>query len=249
MPVFASLLAASAALRVASLNLCTDEYLLLLARPGQVASISRLSRDPADSPLWRTGRRYPANSGGLESALPTRPTLLLSMGGGGRSSGLIARRMGIKTLELTFPQSIEDVEANMVSVAAALGTPERASAWRRRLARVRQTQIAVRDAIFLAGGGNSLPTASIGAQWMRLAGFEQRDLPSAKASIGLLATRPPAILLRSDYRRNERSLAQAWLDHPLNRRTAARTIRTDGRRWTCAGPLMLSEIERLRRTP
>ena len=48
MPAFASLLAASAALRVASLNMCTDEYLLLLARPSEIASVSRLSRDPAD---------------------------------------------------------------------------------------------------------------------------------------------------------------------------------------------------------
>ena len=247
MPVFVSLLAASAALRVASLNLCTDEYLLLLARPGQVASVSRLSQDPADSPLWRTGRRYPANHGGLETALPARPTLLLNMGGGGRSSGLIAGRMGIRTLELAYPQRIEDVEANMVRVAAALGTPERAVAWQRRLARLRQSPIVPKDAIFLAGGGNSLPKASIGAKWMQLAGFDQRDLPGGKASLELLATRPPAVLLRSDYRQGERSLGQAWLDHPLIRRAATHTIRTDGRRWTCAGPLMLSEIERLRR--
>ncbi len=60
MPGFASLLAASAAVRVASLNMCTDEYLLLLARPQEIASVSRLSRDPADSSLWRHG---PALSG------------------------------------------------------------------------------------------------------------------------------------------------------------------------------------------
>ena len=46
-------LAASAAARVASLNLCTDEYLLLLARPGEVVSVSYLSQDPLESPLWR----------------------------------------------------------------------------------------------------------------------------------------------------------------------------------------------------
>ena len=49
MPVSASLLAASSALRVASLDLCADEYLLLLARPAEVASVSRLAHDPADS--------------------------------------------------------------------------------------------------------------------------------------------------------------------------------------------------------
>ena len=47
MPVSASLSAVSAALRVASLDLCADEYLLLLARPSEIASVSRLSHDPA----------------------------------------------------------------------------------------------------------------------------------------------------------------------------------------------------------
>ena len=73
MPGFASLLAASA-VRVASLNMCTDEYLLLLAQPQQIASVSRLSRDPADSSLWRLGQRFPGNRGDLESALRTSPT-------------------------------------------------------------------------------------------------------------------------------------------------------------------------------
>jgi hypothetical protein len=74
MPVSVSLLAISGALRVASLDLCADEYLLLLARPGAIASVSRVAQDPADSVLWRQARRYPANQRGLESAaLPGQP--------------------------------------------------------------------------------------------------------------------------------------------------------------------------------
>ena len=78
MPGFASLLVTSAAVRVASLNMCTDEYLLLLARPQEIASVSRLSRDPADSSLWRLGQRFPGNRGDLEGA--ARPLWLLLRG-------------------------------------------------------------------------------------------------------------------------------------------------------------------------
>ena len=48
-----------------------------------------------------------------------------------------------------------------------------------------------------------------------------------------LATRPPSVLLRSAYRRSERSLGQVWLDHWLRspiwrfwlgRRIAGRTV-------------------------
>jgi iron complex transport system substrate-binding protein len=245
--VFASLLVASEVLRVASLNMCADEYLLMLAKPGEVASVSRLSRDPADSSLWRIGQRYPGNRGDLESALKTRPNLLITMGGGGRSTLLIAKRMGLRTLDLPFPATIDDVAANMDRVAAALGDPSRAGPWKLHLARLRSITGAVRDAIFLGGGGNSVGVQTVEAEWMRLSGLQQRQLPGGRASLELLATRPPQILLRSAYRRSERSLGQTWLDHPLARPKASKTIMVDGRPWTCAGPLMLGEVERLRR--
>ena len=247
MPGFASLLAASAAaVRVASLNMCTDEYLLLLARPQEIASVSRLSRDPADSSLWRLGRRFPGNRGDLESALKTRPNLLITMGGGGRSTAMIAQRMGLRTLDLPFPATIADVANGMRLVARALGDERRARPWQRRLAQLQASAPAPNDAIFLGAGGNSVGAQSVEAEWMGLAGLKQRALPGGRATLELLATRPPSVLLRSTYRRTERSLGQTWLEHPLARPTASKVVTVDGRPWTCAGPLMLDEVERLR---
>jgi iron complex transport system substrate-binding protein len=247
MPVSVSLLAASGALRVASLNLCADEYLLLLARPSEIASLTRLSHDPAESPMWRTARRYPANRGSLEEVIPAHPTLVLAMGGGGRSSQAIARRMGLKVLDLPFPGNLADVERNMIRVASALGDAGRAASWRRRLHRLQPARGRVRDTIFLTGGGFSVSAGSVGTQWMALAGFVQRPLPGGRATLETLALHPPAILLRSTYRQRQHSLGQAWLDHPLASKARSKTIWTDGRPWTCMGPLMLPEIERLRR--
>ncbi len=247
MPGFASLLAASA-VRVASLNMCTDEYLLLLATPQEIASVSRLSRDPADSSLWRLGQRFPGNRGDLESALKTRPNLLITMGGGGRATSMIARRMGLRTIDLPLPMTIADVASNMRLVAKALGDEKRVNPWRARLSGLQQVKMAPRDAIFLGSGGNSVGAQSVEAEWMRLAGLEQRPLPGRRASLELLATRPPSVLLRSTYRRTERSLGQTWLDHPLAKPKDSRIVTVDGRPWSCAGPLMLGEVERLRRT-
>ena len=245
MPGFASLLAASA-VHAASLNMCADEYLLLLARPEQIASVSRLSRDPADSSLWRLGQRFPGNRGDLESALRTRPNLLITMGGGGKSTTMIAKRMGLRTLDLPFPMTIADVANNLRQVARAVGSERLASAWSSQLIRLQRSTPPARDAIFLGAGGNSVGAQSVEAEWMRLAGLQQRALPGGRATLELLATRPPKVLLRSSYRRGERSLGQVWLDHPLAKPGASRTISLDGRPWTCAGPLMLTEVERLR---
>jgi iron complex transport system substrate-binding protein len=243
MPGFASLSIASA-LSVASLNLCSDEYLLLLARPGEVVSVTRLAQDPKESPLWRIARPYSANRGTLEDIVALRPTLLLTMGGSGRSTGLIARRMGMKVVNLPFPATIDDVAANLRRTAAALGDPRRADPWIARIQRLRaRAPRHATDAIFLSGGGVSLYPNSPGIEWMRLAGLAQRRLPNGRADLELLATRPPALVLRSDYRSKQMSAGQRWLDHPIVSRL--KSLNTDGRAWTCAGPLMIEETRRL----
>ena len=248
----ASLLACEAAeaapRRVASLNLCTDELLLMLAAPEQIASVSHLAQRQAETPLWRVARRYKPNDGSLLSAVAMRPDLVLTMGGGGRDRLRIARRIGLRTVDLPLPQSLADVERNVSIVANALG---RASAGRQLLMRVRALKRTVppqaRDTIWLGGGGRSVSSTGLEAQWMALAGFRQRQLPRNRVSLEQLLISPPEILLRSDYRSGQYSGEQRWLSHPLAGGTRrSRTIVTDGRPWTCVGPVMIAEVERLR---
>lgn len=82
---------------------------------------------------------------------------------------------------------------------------------------------------------------------MALAGLRQRRLPGDRVPLETLITHPPAVLLRSDYRQGQYSAAQRWLSHPVaSRARGSRTIVTDGRRWTCMGPLLIGEVLRLR---
>ena len=243
---FASISVASA-LKVASLDLCADEYLLMLARPHEVASVTRLAQDPDETPLWRLGRRHKANRGTLESVVAVRPTVVLTMGGAGRSTGPIAEAMRIRAIDLVPPNDLDGVAVNLRTVAGALGDPARALPLLRRLERLRASAPrGAKDAIYVSGGGSSLGGWSAGIQWMRLAGLQQRRLAGSKVTLETLLTRPPAVLLRSDYRAGQMSAGQRWFDHPVVRRLEPRTVTTDGRRWTCAGPLMIDEVERLR---
>ena len=243
MPASALLIGAS----IASLNLCTDEYLLLLARPAEVASVSFLSQDPLESQLWRSARRYPSNRGSIEDVLAGRPDAVLTMGGGGRSTRLLARRLRIRPVELVSPASLDDVAANLRTVALALGEPRRARPWLVKLDHLQRTRpAAAKDAVWLSSGGQTLAPGSIGAQWLRLAGLEQRALPGGRASLETLLVRPPEVLVRSRYRSTQVSNGARWLDHPIVRKAKARRLAADGRAWTCVGPLMIGEIERLR---
>jgi iron complex transport system substrate-binding protein len=238
-----------APLRVASLNLCTDEILLSLADPEQVVSVTHLSQQEAETPLWREARRHPMNDGSLVSAARHRPDLVLAMGGGARDRLRIAERLGIRTLDLPFAASLDDVEQSIRTVAAALGREARGEAL---VARIRALRAAApaeaADAIWLGGGGRTVAAAGLEAQWMRLAGLAQRPLQGDRVTLEHLAARPPAILLRSDYRAGQFSASQRWLGHPLAAAAErSRSVETEGRRWTCMGPPMIDEIVRLRR--
>ena len=247
MPASAFLLGASAAVRVASLTLCTDEYLLLLGRPEQIASVSYLSHDSLESPLWRQARAFRANRGSIEDVLTLRPTLLLTMGGGGRASALLASRLHIRSIDLPYATNLAGVEDNLRTVAAALGDQRRADSLVRRLEQLRRSAPPrARDAIWISGRGDSLAPGSLGAQWLRLAGLQQRVLPGGRATLETLLANPPNTLVRSNYRLNQISTGTRWLDHPIVRRAGAHRLVTDGRRWTCMGPLMIDEIARLR---
>lgn len=257
MRAFACLLAASAALagsveaaprRVASLNLCTDELLLMLGHPAQIASITHLAQQPAETKFWREARRHARNDGSLLSVAAMKPDLVLTMGGGIRDRAGIAQRLGVRTLDLPFPHSLRDVDRSIATVAKALGREHQGAALRARLrALVRTRPERGIDTVWLGGNGRSFGAHGLGAQWMTLAGFRQRRLNGDRITLEQLLVRPPAVLLRSDYRSGQYSGEQRWLSHPLAKGTArSRTIVTDGRSWTCMGPAMIGEIERLR---
>jgi iron complex transport system substrate-binding protein len=234
--------------RAASLNLCTDELLLMLAAPDQIASVTHLSQNPAETPLWQQARRYRRNDGSLVSIAGIRPDLVLTMGGGARDRVRIARRLGMRIIDLPYPQTIADVEKGIADVAAALGRRDRARPWLAAIAQLRKsTPGKATDTVWLGGGGRSVAPASLAGQWMALAGFRQRPLPGDRMSLEQLLTKPPAVLLRSDYRAGQYSGEQRWLSHPLAKSAGrSRTIATDGRLWTCMGPLLIREIGRLK---
>jgi iron complex transport system substrate-binding protein len=143
--------------------------------------------------------------------------------------------------------AIDDVAANFRAVATALGEPARATPWVGRLQRLKASAPRKQvDAIWISGGGQSIIVPSAGAEWMELAGLRQRPLQGGRASLETLLSRPPAILVESSYRLGQVSSGTAWLNHPIVRGLRSKRVQTDGRAWTCMGPLLIPEIERLK---
>ena len=235
--------------RVVSLNLCTDELLLVLGSPKQIASVTHLSHQLQETRLASSARRYPANVGSLLGILRFKPDLILTMGGGARDRQAIAGRLGIPIVDLPYPQHLADVQRNLAVVGKALGRPAAAAFVNARIDGLRRSAPhSAADTLWMGGGGRTVAATGLAADWMRLAGMRQRRVRGDRITLEQLLVRPPHILLRSAYRQGQFASEQRWLTHPLARRVrAGRTLATDGRAWTCMGPMLVPEIARLRR--
>ena len=109
-------------IRVISQTVGTDELLLALAEPEQIACLSHLSREPAFSAVAEEARAYPQlNRGDAETILKHRPTLVL---GADYSRIELLDRVeatGVRVIRISRYATLEDAFANLRMIAAELG--------------------------------------------------------------------------------------------------------------------------------
>jgi iron complex transport system substrate-binding protein len=238
---------AAAPARVASLNLCSDELALLLAAPGQLISVSRLGADPDETTLAARAKGLMVNRGRVTDVVGLSPDLVITSGGDPNAAAT-AKRLGLKVLDLPQPQTLDEVRANVRSVAAALGRPAAGETALRRMDADLAGLTGATPALLVSGGGLTVAANGLAAEWLRHAGLVQQDVPRGQLSLERLLSDPPQVLVVTQYRANQTSLNQAWLAHPALRSLSAgvRRVESDGRGWTCLGPTLAPEIARLR---
>ncbi len=237
---------AAAPARVASLNLCSDELALLLAAPGQLVSVSRLGADPNETVLAGRAKRLAINRGRVTDVVPLSPDLIITSGGDPNAAAT-ARRLGFAVLELPQPETLADVRANVRAVAAALGRKATGEATIARMDATLAGPVAATPALLVSGGGLTVAPDGLASEWLRHAGLVQQPVPRGQLSLERLLASPPRVMVVTEYRANQTSLNQAWLEHPaLAALKGVETLHSDGRPWTCLGPTLAPEIARLR---
>lgn len=149
----AALLAAAAPRRVVSQTVGTDELLLALAGPGQIAALSHLARDASFSPVAREAGAHPAlKDSDAESVLRFRPDLVLVASYTRAETLALLRKARVPVLLLDRFESLEDTRRNIRALGEALGRPQaaaellarmevRVEALRRRLEGVRPVRV------------------------------------------------------------------------------------------------------------
>lgn len=231
--------------RVVSLNLCTDEYLLLTARRGQIASISRLGADRQESPLAGRARGLPTNPGRLSEVIGLAPDLVLTMGHDPQAAALAAR-LGIRLVALPYPASPDAVTQQVRRVAELVGNVPAGDGFARQVAALQASAPPAKSGLMIGGSGLAPGQDGLAAGWLRLAGISQAR--GGQIKLEQLLISPPPILISNIYRRSQVSGPQAWSLHPALARLPAsvRRVEADGRAFLCGGAAMPAEIARLK---
>ena len=112
-------MAAQAAPRVLSLDQCADQYVLALSPRAAIVGLSTRA-DDADSRLRAVARGLPKRRVDLESALATRPQVVVRYWGGEPRLVAALESRGVRVVTIGEAASFADVRANIRSVATSL---------------------------------------------------------------------------------------------------------------------------------
>lgn len=111
--------------RIASLNLCTDQYLLAFADPAQISSLSPWARDPRMAYYQREAKQFPQNNGSAETLIYGQVDLVMDGSYASILKQEMFRKKGIRTFALSPLEDLRQTEQEIRDVAALLGYTKR----------------------------------------------------------------------------------------------------------------------------
>jgi iron complex transport system substrate-binding protein len=115
--------------RVVSQTVGTDDLLMAIADPAQIAALSHLARDPKFSPTAKAAKAYPClRNGQAEDILRFRPDLVLVAVWTQAETVALLRRAKVELVALDHVETLADLFGNARRIGKALGREARAEA-------------------------------------------------------------------------------------------------------------------------
>lgn len=252
--LLAAVPAAAAPHRVASLNLCTDQLLVALADPADIASLSPLARDPDLSLAAEAARHLPDNGGSAEEILRERADLVLAEPGGAGPTMALLKRLGVRVETIEMVDRLDRIAPAIRQVAALLGRDAAGEALAARLAASLASLPPPPDhrpvALLYEANGWSVGAGTLGDDVLVAAGFANAATAMGVAGYGPVALErivaaPPDLLVTERSEAGGASLAATWLDHPALRRAVARRVEIPAPLLMCGTPAIGDAIRGL----
>ncbi len=230
---------------VVSLNVCTDQLLVLLA-PARIAALERLSRDPALSFVADRAKRFPVVQADAEAVLELHPDLVLAGRYGAQTTVALLKARGVRVVQFDEAEDFVAIAAQTQQAADLLGVPERGRAliadMQRRLAALMRDP-AHRTAILWQARGWTAGPGSLGDAVLRAAGFTNIGTGGA-VGVEAMLTHPPAVLV-TETAPSMPSLATDMVASPALRAIRRATI--PPALIICGGPFSVGAAEALAR--
>ena len=241
--------------RVVSMNLCTDQLAMLLAAPGQLASVSYIARDPRSSAMADRALAFPVNHGLAEEIYLQKPDLVIAGAYSTPATTDMLRRLGVPVVVFQPALSLTDVRDRILQMGEVLDREEAARTlladYDRRLAALQSAGPEAPRAALYAANGFTSGSMTLAGQILRAAGLrnvadELGYDGTAHLPLELLALADPDLLVSTTpYPRGSRS--EEILQHPvvdqLATRSGAGQIRDAD--WVCGTPHVLRAVEAL----
>jgi iron complex transport system substrate-binding protein len=243
--------------RIVSINLCTDQLLLLLVEPERIVSLSNLSREPHSSYLAAEAERHTVNQGRAEQLLPLKPDLILAGTHAAQPTVRLMRNLGYRVELFPMAAGIEDIRRNIRRLAALVGESARGeeliSDMDRRIDPIAERhQQPTERALMFQPRGYTSGSGTLQDEALRLAGWRNVAAEAGIEGFGVIGVEQllhsrPQQLFTSSYAPGTESRAQQLLHHPaLARATGDRApVEIDYRLWICGGPMIAEAIEQL----
>ncbi len=247
---------ASATVTAASINLCADQLLLLLAKEQQILSLSNLSHREAGSYFFKQARSYPANKANAEKILALEPDVVIVGQYSSAHTVNLLRETGLRVETLAIANNLDSLYKNILNVAQWIGRQHAGVEIVQQLkARVADLEAPATDrpvAAVYDPNGYTSGANSLRGQMMELAGWQNAASSAGIDSYGKLTLEQiihlqPDALIESPYSPGTYSRAQVMSKHPalLSAGLKPHIINIPSRMTVCAGPWTIDVIERL----
>ncbi|AHM03402.1 Vitamin B12 ABC transporter, B12-binding protein component BtuF [Roseibacterium elongatum DSM 19469] len=232
------------------MNLCTDQFAMLLAAPGQLISVSAIATDPLISPMSDRAAGYPRNHGGAEEIYLLNPDLVLAGVYSDPATVAMLRNLGIRVEQIQVAQSLIDIPDRLREVAGHLDQMDRAESliatFETNLARLTAEPGGPRAAFYYPNG-YTVGTETLSHDILTTAGFthiadELGRSASGRLALELLAIAQPDLVIGSTpYAGASRS--EEILRHPaLQALIAAGRGTVSGPDWVCGTPHVIDAL-------
>ena len=239
--------------KIVSLNLCTDQLLMLLADPDQIASLSKIVDDPNVSFLAEKSAGFKKNRGHSEEIFMNSPDLVVAGVYTEKATVQILQSLGVRVEIFPIEQNFDDIVKNIKKMGQLVGHSGRAKRmiddFNIRLEELRSGITERPRAAIYSANGYTTGTDTMSGQILKTAGFRNITEEVGMSFGGtlpletLVMLKPDLVITGKAYPGHSRS--EEILKHPALRPFRAIT-QTDAK-WICGTPAVLDAVAELQR--